>query len=238
MSLNGDRPPSRLSGIIAVVAAWFALTALTRYIPGVPALRAIHPILPAALRMTLMLLVTWLYIGLREHASFGLGFGFSFAKIGRDVFWGVVIALVAAGAVEGYQALIVKPLTRHAVEASGVREAAEAIRPFGARLIEYLYIVYEGIVEVLVFVGFLLDRLARTWKPVWAVPASNAVFALWHYAYWRQGALEGSLMIGLTFVAGAVISLGYLRTKNSLTPVISHVLVDTPGAIRVLLGLP
>ncbi len=44
-------------------------------------------------------------------------------------------------------------------------------------------------------------------------------------------------MVGLTFIAGCLISLGYLKTKNSLTPVVSHILVDSPSAIRELLGL-
>ncbi len=221
-----------------VVAAWFLITQFARLIPGIPVLRAIHPILPAAVRMTLMYLVTWGYVRLREKQTFAAGFHFSFQRLGRNILWGVAVAVVATVVLEAYQRGVIVPLTRRTLEASAAApQAAEAVRPFWARLVEYLYVVYEGIVEVLIFIGFLLHRVARRWKPVWALLATNVVFALWHYAYWRNGLLDGSLMVGLTFIAGCLISLGYLKTKNSLTPVVSHILVDSPSSIRELLGL-
>ncbi len=136
----------------------------------------------------------------------------------------------------GYQFLIVKPLTENIIQASGAISHGE-IRPFYERLIEYLYIVYEGIIEVIIFIGFLLDRLAKKWKWPAALILGNILFALWHYSYWSKGWLEGSLMIILTFLAGLIVSLSYVKTENTLSPVICHTLVDSPASIRILLGL-
>jgi len=135
-----------------------------------------------------------------------------------------------------YQFLIVKPLTEKFIQASsGISE--EAVRSFGGRLIEFLYIIYEEVIEVFIFVGFLLDRLAKKMNWPFVIIVSNIGFALWHYDYWSKGWLEGSLMILLTFISGVIVSLSYFKTKNSLSPVICGILVDCPNSIRILLGL-
>jgi membrane protease YdiL (CAAX protease family) len=236
MSEERKRDRLGLIGVGFIVASWFLLTWLAPYYSRLLSLRRIHFILPAYLRMTLMYLVTWVYVRFREKKTFGPGFNFSFRRLGRTLLWGVIIAVVATAVLEAYQAWVVVPLTRRALEASSQGPAA-SVAPFWSRLVDYLYIVYEGIVEVLIFIGFLLDRLAARWKPWLALVVSNVVFALWHYAYWRMGLLEGSLMILLTFIAGSLISLGYLKTRNSLTAVVSHILIDTPSAVKELLGL-
>ncbi len=83
----------------------------------------------------------------------------------------------------------------------------------------------------------MLDRLARKWGWAWATLATNLGFALWHYDYLRAGRLEGSLMILLTFLARLIISLSYVKTRNSLSPMICHTLVDAPSELGALLGL-
>ncbi len=231
-----QRDKSRLGLVLLIALSWFALTALAPYYQRAWDLRRIHPVLPAALRMTLMYLVTWLYVRLVEKKTFGEGFSWSFKKIGKSVLWAFLVFLVTTAVVTAYQALVVVPLMKQTVEASGAA-AEESVRPFWSRLVEYAYIVYEGLIEVLIFIGFLLDRMARIWKPAWALLASNVLFALWHYNYWRKGLLEGSLMIILTFLAGLLISLGYLKTKNSLTPALSHFLVDAPSGLKELFGI-
>jgi len=107
---------------------------------------------------------------------------------------------------------------------------------FGARLFEYLYIVFEGVVEVLIFIGVLVDRLAKKWGWTVSIVISNIIFALWHYQYWRMGGLAGSLLIILTFIAGSIVSLNYMKTKNTLSSALCHIFVDSPSAIKILLG--
>ena len=109
-------------------------------------------------------------------------------------------------------------------------------KAFGARVFEYFYILFEGFVEVLVFIGVLLDRLAKRFGWVFAILTSNLIFALWHYPYWRMGFLPGSLLIVLSFLVGIVISLNYLKTRNTFSSALCHIMVDSPSAIKILLG--
>jgi membrane protease YdiL (CAAX protease family) len=51
-----------------------------------------------------------------------------------------------------------------------------------------------------------------------------------------MGWLPGSLLIVLTFIAGSLISLNYMKTRNTLSSALCHVFVDSPSAIRILLG--
>lgn len=219
-----------------IYLTWIIISELVPYLNHIFDFRRINVWILPAVRMTLMFLVTYAYVKFYEKQSFSSGFTFSFTNIGKNIFWAVIFFAVAGGVIVSYQFLIVKPLTEKFIQASsGISE--EAVRSFGERLIEFLYIIYEEVIEVFLFIGFLLDRLAKKWGWPLAIIVSNIVFALWHYDYWSQGWLEGSLMILLTFIAGVIISLCYFKTKNSLSPVICGNLVDCPNSIRILLGL-
>ncbi len=222
--------------VFLIVLSWFAINEFTPYLKRIFDFRKIHSYFLPALRMTLMFLVTYFYVRFHEKKSFSEGFSFSFQKIGKNILWAFIFFLVAGVVLMGYQFFIVMPLEEKVVEASAAVSEG-AIKPFWSRLVEYIYVVYEGIIEVLIFIGFFLDRLARRWTWAGGLIVSNIIFALWHYSYWEKGLLEGSLMIFLTFIAGIFVSLSYLRTKNTLSPTICHFLVDTPTSIRELLGL-
>jgi membrane protease YdiL (CAAX protease family) len=226
----------RLMPVLLVAASWFAVTAAIPYLNRIADFRAVDPYFLPAIRMALMLLVTVLYVRLAERTAFLPGIRFSFRGLGRSLLWAVILAVVTYALVEIYQRAVVVPLTAGTVEASA-SGPGETLLPLARRIIQYAYIVFEGIVEVFIFIGFLVDRLARKWGWAASILVGNIVFALWHYAYWSKGLLEGSLMIGLTFIAGAAISISYFKTRNSLTPTVCHILVDLPSSIRELLGL-
>jgi membrane protease YdiL (CAAX protease family) len=186
--------------------------------------------------MTFMFLATYFYVKFYEKKSFSEGFNFSFKSLGRNVLWALVFTVIDALALHTYLFLIVKPLTKEVIIASsGIGQQAPP--PFWSRLIEYLYIVYEGIIEVFIFIGFLFDRLWKRWGWPLALLVGNIAFGLWHYSYWSKGLLEGSLMIILTIISGIIHSINYMKTKNSLSPAITHFLTDSPMAIRILLGM-
>jgi len=84
---------------------------------------------------------------------------------------------------------------------------------------------------------FFLDRLTKKWGWTAAIIISNIGFALWHFDYWSQGWLNGSLMIIMTFIIGVGTSLCYMKTRNTLGPVLLHMMFDSPNAIRILLGI-
>ena len=190
----------------------------------------------AAIRMTILLLWTYCFVRVVEKKTFSAGFNISFQNWMRSVVWGVIFAVIALAAVSVFQFVIVIPILKKMIAASNSAVQMSA-KSRGERLLEYVYVVYEGFIEVLIFIGFLLDRLAARWKPAAALIVSNVGFALWHYQYLKKGLLEGTLMIFLTFLAGLVISLSYLKTRNSLSSVISHTGVDAPGAIMELMGI-
>ncbi len=230
MQEHSERPLA----IFAVYASWIAVTALTPFLKHLYNFRGINPNLLPGIRMTVMLLVTVLFARAVEQRRFADAFNLNFRQLGKNILWAVVFFALATAVVEAYQYMIVRPVLGSGVEASA--GSHEATLPLFNRLIEYAYVVYEGIVEVLIFIGFMLDRLARRWGWTWSLVVTNIGFALWHFAYLRQGWLVGSLMILLTFFAGFIISLSYIKTRNSLSPMLCHTLVDMPPGIGMLLG--
>jgi len=234
--VNREIPKPNLLGVGLVVLSWFVILEFVPYLNRLFDFRRLNENIIPAVRMTLMFLATYAYVSRIEKKSFAAGFNFSFRKIGKNIIWAFIFSWIALAVLAGYQFLIVRPLASKTVEASAA--ASEGVSEvFSERLIVYVYVVYEGIIEVLIFIGFLLDRLAIRWGWAGALAVGNLCFALWHYGYWRNGLLEGTLMVVLTFMAGVIISLSYLKTKNSLSPTICHFLVDSPMAIRELLGM-
>lgn len=227
---------SHLGFVFLIYIFWLFIDYLYPFLNRLYDFRSINQWILPAVRMALMLFVTYFFIRFYEKKTFSSGFNFAFEKFGKNILWALIFFVVAGVVLMGYQFLIVKPLTKKVMEASSAISHGD-VKPFYERLIEYLYIVYEGIIEVFIFIGFLLDRLAKKWKWSVALIVGNILFALWHYNYWSKGWLEGSLMVILTFLAGIIVSLSYVKTKNTLSPVLCHTLVDSPASIRILLGL-
>jgi len=236
---SNQEPQVNLLYLVVVVASWLAIMEATPLLNNIFHFRQSSLLsLLAALRMTLLLLATCLYVRLYEKQRFAAGFRFRFEKIGWNIFWAFLFFIMAIAVLIPYQSFVVRPLLKHSAEASmAAPSSALALKPFFDRFVEFAYVLYEGIIEVLVFIGFLVDRLARRWNWPRAIIAGNLVFALWHYRYWEKGLLEGSLMIGLTSFAGAIISLNYWKTKNTFSSAACHTLVDLPNSIRELLGM-
>lgn len=226
-------PP--ITSLLAIFLVWIAVTAASPYFNRIIDFNHINRWIWPAVRMTLMLLVTMLYATVIERRRLAEGFNIRFRDLRRSFIWAVAFFVVALVVVGAYERYILTPLTSVST-ASSVTEP-EPIQPFMQRLIEYLYILFEGIVETLVFIGFFLDRLARRMGWGWALLVSNIGFALWHYQYLHAGLAKGGMMMALTFIAGTVISLSYLKTRNSLSPAICHTLVDLASEIKPLLGL-
>ena len=221
-------------GLIFLI--WILITYTIPYINHLYNFRQINLWILPAFRMTLMFLVTYVYVRYYEKLSFSLGFHFYFKDIGKNVVWALVFFLLYGIVWHAFQFLIVRPLHNQTVVMSSALTQSQ-MKTFIERLVEFLYIVYEGFIEVFIFIGFLLDRLVKRWGWTAGIILSNIGFAVWHYNYLRQGVLIGSLMLVLSFVTGVIISMNYLKTRNSLAPAICHTLVDAPNSIRILLGL-
>jgi membrane protease YdiL (CAAX protease family) len=219
----------------AAYVAWLGITWAEPQLYRVVDLRSINPWIIPTVRMLLMLAAAYAVLRWVEHRSFASGFHVSKQRIGAALAWAVGLAVAAYGAEWLYERVVMLPLLGGGQEASSGHEA-ETIQPLVARGVEYGYIVIEGVIECLIFVGFLIDRLARRWGWVAALLVGNVAFALWHFWYFRAGLLPGGVLIGLTFVLGLIISLSFVRTRNVLAPIACHLLVDSPSAISILLG--
>ncbi len=226
---------AHLRWLFLLVLAWFTITQFTPLLNKIYDFYSVNPWLLAYIRMALMLVVTWAYVSFLEKKSFSKGFNIFFKDFGRTLLWAVVFFALTFLAEKIYNVLVMKPLIPEMFTASSTGGEAFT-HSFGNRIFEYFYIVFEGAVEVLIFIGVLVDRLAKKWGWTVSIILSNIVFALWHYSYWRMGSLPGTLMIILTFIAGSIISLNYMKTKNTLSSVICHIFVDSPSAIKILLG--
>jgi membrane protease YdiL (CAAX protease family) len=224
--------------IVLVFLSWIAIEELYGKLLSLFNYKVINIWIWAAVRMTVLFLVTYLFIKWYEDKSFSKGFNFNFSKLGKNVLWAVIFFVIAGLIIWPYLQFVVNPLVGESAHASTSMEINQnSVKPFMDRLIEYLYIVYEGVIEVFIFIGFLLDRMVKKIGWIWGIVLSNIGFALWHYDYLQQGILPGILMIFLTFILGVFTSLNYYKTRNTMSGAIFHTLVDSPNAIRILLGI-
>jgi len=225
----------QLIWLFVLVLTWFAITQFIPYLNRLYDFRSVNPWILAYIRMALMLAVTWAYISFLEKKTFSEGFNIFFKDFGRNLLWAFVFFALAFFAEKLYNALVMKPLIPEMFTASSSGGKA-LTKSLGARVFEYLYIVFEGVVEVFVFIGVLVDRLAKKLGWTVSIIVANIIFALWHYPYWRMGWLPGTLLIILTFIAGVIISLNYMKTKNTLSSALCHIFVDSPSALKILVG--
>lgn len=234
--MNKEKKDTSLWALLVIFLSWLLINELTPRLNQIIDLRRINHNIWPAVEMTLMLLVTCAYIRYSEKEDFLSGFNFSFQNVGKNLLWAFIFFSFGLAVEAAFQFLIITPLAQKIVVPSG-GVSREVFRPFLERLIEYLYVVYEGVIEVFVFIGFLFDRLARKWDWKPALIVSNVGFSLWHYNYWSKGFLEGTLMVIMVFFVGSMITLSYWKTKNTLSPLVCHTLVDLPSEIRHLLGV-
>jgi len=230
---------ARFLHLLLILSCWMIIIEATRVLNNLFHFGGgLWPYLLAALRMTLMLLVTYGYVRFYEKQTFAVGFHFSLKKIGRSLLWAFLFFVLAGAVLMPYHLFVVQPLLKKTAETSMAAAVPEhALKPFLDRLIVFAYVVYEGVIEVLIFIGFLLDRLARRWNWPLAITVGNVAFGLWHYSYWSKGLLEGSLMVLLTIIAGTSDSLSYWKTRTTFSPAVCHTLGDLPASIRELLGI-
>ena len=221
--------------ILLVYLSWIGITAGFRYFLRLFDYQFVNIWIWAAVRMTLLLAVTYLFIKFHEKKNFAEGFNLRFHQIGKNILWAVIFVAAAGGVLWAFQNFIVKPIVGTAVIASSAPEKT-SIPSLFERASEFFYIVYEGLVEVFIFIGFLVDRLAKKYGWTTAIILGNIGFALWHFNYWNSGILRGMMMIVFVFIAGIFDTLIYYKTRNSLGPAIGHTLGDFPHAIRFLLG--
>lgn len=174
-------------------------------------------------------------VGLLAWAHFRVGLGWEDLGLARrDAARGVVVGLIAAGAIAVViAALVLIPTTR-----SYFADSTIAQRSTSGRALQALFVIPFGtaVFEEVIFRGVLLGILARRTTTVAAVLISAVIFGLWHIppaltdvsgkgALAALGGIAGTILV--TSVAG--VAFGYLRVRSRSVwaPVLAHAALNT-----------
>ncbi|MDF9750909.1 type II CAAX endopeptidase family protein [Arthrobacter sp. ES3-54] len=141
--------------------------------------------------------------------------GFDFARPGKDLLQGLgLAALIGIPSLGLYAAGRALGITTSIIPS--------ALDPYWWTVpVLVLSAIRHGIVEEVIVVGYLLDRLG---KLGWSVPAAIAASALLrgsYHLYQGFGPFIGNAIMGVVF------ALVYTRTKRVMPLVIAHAILDT-----------
>jgi membrane protease YdiL (CAAX protease family) len=157
-------------------------------------------------------LLLWVVI---SGEKLGLGsIGLYFHGWGRSILWGVFGAVMCVAAL----AIILFIFSRTGISYGSGPEAGRYtnVSPW----IFTIVVIRAGIVEEICYRGYVIERLEKmtgNWLIYIVLPL--VLFALFHY---RQGL--GGIII--SFVAGAILALLYLKRRDLKANIITHFLVD------------
>ncbi len=99
------------------------------------------------------------------------------------------------------------------------------------KLLLFFTVITAGVVEELIFRGYLLPRLEIIFKrPYWAITVSSLLFGLLHYKYGTVLNVAGPVFIGFVF------AYYYWRYRNIKVIIICHILWDLI-AVSVSIGI-
>ncbi|MCD8309203.1 MAG: CPBP family intramembrane metalloprotease [Clostridia bacterium] len=117
---------------------------------------------------------------------------------------------------------------------------AATIDRYGILWLFILDCILIALMEEMLFRGLLLSILNEVIKnkPLVAVIAESAIFALCHLFNLLSGAAIGEtlLQVGYTFLTGLMFSFVYVKTGNIWASVVLHAVFDVGGKIVYTLG--
>ena len=146
---------------------------------------------------------------------------------GKSILWGLLGVLIAGVAL----AILLFIFSKVGISFG---EGAEATRYKNVSLwVIFIMVLRAGIVEEICYRGYVIQRLEKIsnrWIVYFLIPL--ILFALFHY---RQGI--GGIII--SFVAGAILALLYLKRRDLKANIITHFLVDfIPNVLIPALSKP
>lgn len=145
--------------------------------------------------------------------------GFDLRRPWGDLGWGVALfAGIGLGTLAVYSAGRSLGVTTAIVPA--------ALEPYWWTVpVLILSAVRHGVVEEVIVVGYLFDRLRRLGWGVWPVLLASALLRGSYHLYQGLGPFVGNVLMGLVF------GWLYLRYKRVMPLVIAHALLDTAGFV-------
>jgi membrane protease YdiL (CAAX protease family) len=140
--------------------------------------------------------------------------GFSIARLGRSILWGLLIAVICLAAAGGLIAV---------THFSG-GETGKALHELPLWLIT-LIVIRAGVVEELCYRGYAIERLHALGLP--RALAATIPLIIFGVGHWTGG--WGNILIAL--VLGAILAGFYLRRRDLLANMTGHFLVDFVGNV-------
>lgn len=190
--------------------------------PGAPLLLAV--VAPWLALAGWPILATW-WRG--NGARIDLGLRLTWSDVGRGAVGGLLAWLVLA-----VVAVAMMAVTGDFTSAAG--EAAVELLRDGNRLVilgfAVAVVVGAPVVEEIAFRGLLFNSLRkRGLSSTWTIVITAVAFACFHFE-----------PIRLPILLGMGLVLGILRSRTSAlgAPIVAHMLVNAPGAIFILQGMP
>lgn len=183
-------------------------------VPDRPWLDAIYQVVDTLLPVVPALLAVYL-LGLSHRRPWAaIGMDLRRRGWGRDLAAG--LGLAALIGVPGLGLFLVARATGLAadVQATGLGTSAWAVLVLVARAL------MNGVVEEVIVVGYLFDRLPRLGWPPWLVLVASAVLRGSYHLYQGWGGFVGNIVMGLVF------GLWYRRSGRVLPLVVAHTAID------------
>src|SRR5713226_7827806 len=172
--------------------------------------RLVLQILAAGFSDAALLLQSWLYLTVadgREFRSLGLSFRPGWFK---ELSAGLAAGAALIGAVTGIMVVV------HVVQYTGVaRPSWGGVAPLA---VTGLFLLLAAALEEIGFRGYAFQRLADATGALGAVAITSFLFGLGHFG----NPAATPLSIANTALAGAVMGLGYLRTRGLWFPIGLH----------------
>ncbi|HID91088.1 TPA: CPBP family intramembrane metalloprotease [Candidatus Bathyarchaeota archaeon] len=224
---RGQRPGWWLGPAI-VYLCWFLCIIIVHLVPALPPLSALIQwsiyIIPLSLVYCLRPRGDgfWRSVGLRREGLF-TGLVWTLAL-------GLLFDIIIAGYVGAIEAVFGFNPSRM------VSEHFERVLPdwyFACLLISSF--VPTGLVEELVFRGYILDRfLAR--GPLFAVSLSSLMFSLMHLWYATTFGYRGLPLFGMAFLMAVYFGLAYSKSRNVVWLVVFHGINNVMGPLHHFFG--
>lgn len=183
-------------------------------VPDRPWLDAIYQVVETLLPVVPALLAVYL-LG-RTHAAPWAAIGMDLRRRGwgRDLAAGLGLA-----ALIGVPGLGLFLAARAAGLAADVQAAGLGISVW-AVLVLVARALMNGLLEEVIVVGYLFDRLPRLGWPPWAVLVASALLRGSYHLYQGWGGFAGNIVMGLVF------GLWYRRSGRVLPLVVAHTAID------------
>lgn len=220
------------SGPVVVYLLWLFFVT----VPYHPVVTLRDSIMPIVVQWSVYLfpLLAIFLLGLTKRGAFWRSLGLRRKGIVPGLVWVLALGLIFNLIIMGYSGLV-RAMTGFSPEEK-VMEYFERAYPdwYFTYMLVFVF-VPVGLVEELVFRGFILDRFLVK-GPFFAISASSLMHSLMHIWYVAIFGHVGLPLFGTAFLASTYFGLVYYKSRNVLWPIIFHGISDVGVPLRHFFG--